>query len=331
MKIASFRNHAGEVRIGVKVGDSIADLTAGLEKYLVEKAGTDPLYAIEVANERMPTSMLDLILREEEGQADLQLTVAYINKVAEKGKVLFSPSGEKITYGLEEIKLLTPVPQIPRKVFNMEYNYPAYKKVYGTIPPDDGKTAMFIMNPEAVTGPGDNIVWPATATEITSAVELGVIIGKQGKRISQADALDYVFGYTIVNDITGISILRGMGPGRHCLPAVFYFTRAMTMDTFEPVGPFIALKDEIPDPQDIEAELRVNGQVVSKGNTKDMRCSVTRLIEFLSQDVTLDAGDLISTGAIGTLEFPPEASVKVGDVIEAEIGKVGVLHNSVVA
>ena len=331
MKVASFRNHAGEVRIGVKVGDNIADLTAGMEKYLVEKAGTDSLYAIEVANERMPTSMLDLILREEEGQADLQLTIAYINKIAEKGKVLFSPSGEKITYGLEEITLLTPVPQIPRKIFNMAYNYPAYEKVYGTIPPDDGKTAMFMMNPEAVTGPGDDIVWPATATEIASAVELGVIIGKQRKHIPQDKALDYVFGYTVVNDVTAISILRGMGPGRHCLPAAFYFTRAMTMDTFQPVGPFIALKDEIPDPQDVEAELRVNGKVVSKGNTKDMRCSVARLIEFLSQDITLDAGDLISTGAIGTLEFPPEASVKVGDAIEAEIGKVGVLHNSVVA
>lgn len=331
MKVASFRNHAGEVRIGVKVGDNIADLTAGLEKYLVEKAGTDSLYAIEVASERMPTSMLDLILREEEGQADLQLTVAYINKIAEKGKVLFSPSGDKITYGLEEITLLTPVPQIPRKIFNMEYNYPAYEKVYGTIPPDDGKTAMFMMNPEAVTGPGDDIVWPATATEIASAVELGVIIGKQGKRIPQDKALDYVFGYTVVNDVTAISILRGMGPGRHCLPAAFYFTRSMTMDTFQPVGPFIALKDEVPDPQDVEAELRVNGKVVSKGNTKDMRCSVARLIEFLSQDITLDAGDLISTGAIGTLEFPPEASVKVGDAIEAEIGKIGVLHNSVVA
>jgi 2-keto-4-pentenoate hydratase/2-oxohepta-3-ene-1,7-dioic acid hydratase in catechol pathway len=330
MKLASFSNHAGEVRIGVELGERLADLTAALEKYLVEEAGADPLCAIEVADARMPASMLDLIKREEEGQADLQLTLAYINKIAEKGKALFSPSGEKITYGLEEIALLTPVPQIPRRIFNMEYNYPAYEKVYGTVTPDDGKTAMFMMNPETVTGPGDDIVWPATATEVASAVELGVIIGKQGKRIPQDEALDYVFGYTAVNDITAISILRGMGPGRHCLPAAFYFTRAMTMDTFQPVGPFIALKDEIPDPQDVEAELRVNGKVVSRGNTRDMRCSVARLIEFLSQDITLEAGDLISTGAIGTFDYPPEAPVKVGDAIEAEIERIGVLRNTVV-
>jgi 2-keto-4-pentenoate hydratase/2-oxohepta-3-ene-1,7-dioic acid hydratase in catechol pathway len=330
MRLASFGNHAGEVRIGVKLGEWLADLTAALEKYLVEQAGTDPLCAIDVASERMPASMLDLIKREEEGQADLQLTLAYVTKTAERGKVLFSPSGEKITYGLEEITLLTPVPQIPRRIFNMEYNYPAYEKVYGTIPPDDGKTAMFMMNPETVTGPDDDIMWPATATEVASAVELGVIIGKQGKRIAQDKAINYVFGYTIVNDVTAISILRGMGPGRHCLPAAFYFTRAMTMDTFQPVGPFIALKDEIPDPQDVGAELRVNGKIVSKGNTRDMRCSVARLIEFLSQDITLEAGDLISTGAIGTFDYPPEAPIRVGDVIEAEIERIGVLRNTVV-
>jgi len=331
MKVASFRNHAGEVRIGAEIEGSIADLTAGLEKYLVEEAGTDPQCAVEVASERMPTSMLELIRREEEGQADLQLTAAYISKIAGKEKVLFSPPGDKITYGLAEVTLLTPVPQMYSRLFNMEYNYPAYEKVYGTIPPDDGTTAMFMMDPETVIGPGADIKWPATATEVTSAVELGVIIGKQGKRIPQAKALDYIFGYTLVNDITGISILRGMGPGRLCLPKAFYFTRAMIMDTFQPVGPFIALKDDIPDPQDVAAELRVNGKVVSEGNTKDMRCSVARLIEFLSQDITLEAGDLVSTGAIGTLKFPPEASVKVGDVIEAEIGKIGVLRNSIVA
>jgi len=330
MKVASFRNHAGEVHIGVKLDEQLADLTAALEKYLVEEAGTDPQCAIEVAGERMPTSMLDLIKREEEGQADLQLTVSYINKVARQGKVLFSPSGDKITYGLEEVTLLTPVPQMYSRVFNMEYNYPAYEKVYGVIPPDDGKTAMFMMDPETVTGPRADIRWPKTATEVTSAVELGVIVGKQGKRIPQDKALDYVFGYTVVNDVTGISILKGMGPDRVCFPQAFYFTRAMIMDTFQPVGPFIALKDEIPDPQDVAAELRVNGKVVSKGNTRDMRCSVARLIEFLSQDITLEAGDLISTGAIGTLEYLPEAPVKVGDVIEAEIGKIGLLRNSVV-
>jgi len=331
MKVASFTSHGGDLRIGVKVGDGIADLTAALEKYLVDEGGTDPAYAIEVAAERLPNSMLDLIKREEEGQADLRLTAAYISRVAQKGKTLFSPCGDKITYGLEEVTLLTPVPQLDRRIFNLEYNYPAYEKVYGTIPPKDGTTAMFMMDPETISGPGNAIKWPTTATEVTSAVELGIIVGKDGKRIPESRALDHVFGYTIVNDLTGISILRGMGPGDLCLPNGFYFTRAMIMDTFQPVGPFIALKDEIGNPQALKGELRVNGKAVSKGNTKDMRCSVAKLIEFLSQDITLQAGDLISTGAMGTDAFPPEASVVVGDTIEAEITEIGVLRNSVVA
>jgi len=331
MKIASFRNHGGELRIGMKVGDGIADLTAALEKYLVDEAGTAPAYAVEVAAERLPSSMLDLIKREEEGQADLRLTAAYISRIAQKGKVLFSPCGDKITYGMEEVTLLTPVPQLDRRIFNLEYTYPAYEKVYGTIPPDDGAAAMFMMDPETISGPGDAIKWPTTATEVTSAVELGIIIGKDGKRIPESKALDYVFGYTIVNDVTGISILRGMGPGNLCLPRAFYFTRAMIMDSFQPVGPFIVLKDEISNPQTLKGELRVNGKAVSKGNAKDMRCSVAKLIEFLSQDITLEAGDLISTGAMGTDAFPPEAGVVVGDAIEAEIDGIGVLRNSVVA
>lgn len=331
MKIASFRNHAGQIRIGVEIDGTLADLTASMEKYLVEEAGIDPQIAKEVAGKRLPTSMFNLIRREKEGQADLKLTVSYINKIAEKGTVLFSPCGDKITYGLEEVTVLTPMPQMKGRIFNMEYNYPAYEKVYNTIPPDDGRTAMFMMDPETITGPGDDIKWPRTATEVTSAVELGVIIGKTGKRISQSQALDYVYGYTIVNDLTGISILEKLGPGKIAFPAGFYFTRAMIMDTFQPVGPFIALKDEIPDPQNIEAELKVNGKVVSKGSTKDMRISVAGLIEFLSKDITLEAGDLISTGAVGTAEYPPEAGVKVGDVTEAIIDKIGTLCNNVVA
>jgi len=182
-----------------------------------------------------------------------------------------------------------------------------------------------------VVGPGEDILWPHTASEVTSAVELGVIIGRGGKRIPQSRALDHVFGYTIVNDLTGISLYRGIGPGRLCFPKGFYFSRAMVMDTFQPVGPCITLKNGLGDPQSLDAELRVNGVVVSRGNTRDMRCSVARLIEFLSEDITLKPGDLISTGAIGTVEYPPEAPVEVGDVIEAEIEQIGVLRNQVVA
>ncbi len=332
MKIGSFKNHLGQSRIGIKIGEEkLVDLTAAFEKYLVDETGMSSQRANNVASEKIPPFMLNLICRGKEGETDLKLVADYIKDIVRKVETLFSPSGDKIIYKIEEIDLLQPLDQGRKgRVFNMEYNYPAYKKVWNTIAPDEDRAAMFMMEPETISGPGDDIKWPKTANEVTSAVELGVIIGKRGKRIPKEKALEFVFGYTIVNDLTGMSILRGMGPDRICFPQAFYFTRAMIMDTFQPTGPFITLKDEISNPQNIESELRVNGELVSKGNTKDMRLSVAELIEFLSKDITLEAGDLISTGAIGTMEYPPEATVNIGDMIEAKIDNIGTLCNCVV-
>lgn len=331
MKVASFKNHDGQIRIGMEMQGKLADLTAGLEKFLVEEAGIELHRAREVAMERLPLSMFDLIRREKEGQADLKLAGDFTSQLAKKADVLFSPTGDKIIYGLEEVSLLMPIQNMSGRVFNMEYNYPAYQTVYNTDPPNEGETAMFMMEPETIIGPDDFVKWPTTANEVTAAVELGIIIGKSGKRIPQAKASEYIFGYTVVTDFTGMSILRGLGPGKNAFPKAFYFTRAMIMDTFQPVGPYIALQDEIPSPQKLEGELKVNGRVVSKGSTADMRVSAAGLIEFLSRDITLEAGDLISTGAIGTTEYPPEAGVTIGDVTEATIEHIGTLRNTVAA
>jgi 2-keto-4-pentenoate hydratase/2-oxohepta-3-ene-1,7-dioic acid hydratase in catechol pathway len=332
MRIASFRNHSGDIRTAAYLNGRLLDLGAVFERFLVDREGCDVVTALRIADERMPGSMLALIRRGAEGQADLRLIAAYLAARGDAPEMPpYSSSGRRISYAVEEVALLAPVPQLHGCVFNMEYNYDSYRLVHDTVPPDDGKCAMFIMNPETVVGTGDDILWPHTATEVTSAVELGVIIGKEGKRIPQGRALDHVFGYTIVNDLTGISLYRGIGPERLCFPKGFYFSRAMVMDTFQPVGPFIALQDGLADPQGLRAELRVNGTVVSMGTTSEMRCSVARLIEFLSEDITLKPGDLISTGAIGTFAHPPEASVVVGDVIEAEIEHIGVVRNRVVA
>ncbi len=332
MRIVSFRNHSGETRTAVCHDSRLLDLGAAFESFLVDREGCDSVTALRIAEERMPGSMLALIDRGAEGQADLCLVDEYAGAIGEEtGTPSYSPSGRRIKYGLEEVVILTPVPQMHGCVFNMEYNYESYSTVHGTVPPDDGKAAMFIMNPETIVGSGDDIRWPNSATEVTSAVELGAIIGKEGKRIPREQALAHVFGYTVVNDLTGMSLLRGIGPGTLCFPKGFYFSRSMVMDTFEVAGPCIALANGFDEPQHLDAELRVNGVVVSKGNTSDMRCSIARLIEFLSEDITLKPGDLISTGAIGTVEYPPEAPVAVGDIVEAEIEQIGVLRNQIVA
>jgi 5-oxopent-3-ene-1,2,5-tricarboxylate decarboxylase/2-hydroxyhepta-2,4-diene-1,7-dioate isomerase len=326
MKLASFRNHDGETRIGLKMGDRLADLTAAFEKYLVEEKGVLPLSALEAANVRMPTSMLALIQREEEGQADLEDVDAYLNKAAKGGGYMYAPSGAKITYGLEEVKLLKPLQ--PRRCFNMGHNYTAYAKMGGLVFPYEGTVASFMVTPESTIGPEDIIEWPISAKEVCLELELGVVIGKTGKRISQANALDYVFGYTVVNDVTGWDIFaRGVGEGREGLPGFYYVMMSKSIDRFQPIGPYIVLKDEIPDPQDVAGELRVNGVPQIKGSTKEMRLSVAGIIEYHTQDITFFCGDVIATGGMGSEGVEPHAFVKPGDIAEAELDKIGVLRN----
>ncbi|MBN2186954.1 MAG: fumarylacetoacetate hydrolase family protein [Dehalococcoidia bacterium] len=332
MKLGSFRNHSGDTRIGVKLDEQLVDLTAAFEKYLVEECGVNRQFALEASDTRMPTSMLDLLRREEEGWADLSAVYSYIHNIMKKNQVLFSPSGDKINYGLKEVRLLTPIPQMYR-IFNIGVNSDVFASMEKVTPPEKGYTCMFKKTRHCLIGPEDEVKWPISAKEVPAEIELGVIIGKTGKGISQADALDYVLGYVVSNDITAMDVLTKahFGPGSEALPAAYYITLSKCPDTFEAVGPFIVTKDEIPDCQNINGEVRVNGEPKIKGNTKDMRVEVRRLIEFLSADMTFYPGDLISSGGMGTEEYPPHAFLKPGDVVEAELENIGILRNHVVA
>jgi 2-keto-4-pentenoate hydratase/2-oxohepta-3-ene-1,7-dioic acid hydratase in catechol pathway len=328
MKLASFRTRAGESRIGLKMGDRLADLTAAFERYLVEVKGVMPGSAREAAAIRMPASMLALIQREEEGQADLQEVAAYLDRVAGGPEAVYAPGGARITYDLAEVRLLKPLQ--PRRCFNMGHNYPAYEKMGSLVSPYEGTVASFMVTPESTVGPEDVIDWPLSAKEVCLELELGVVIGKTGKRISEAGALDHIFGYTIVNDVTGWDIFaRGVGQGREGLPGFYYVIMSKSIDTFQPIGPYITLKDEIPDPQNVSGELRVNGESRIRGNTKDMRLSVAQILQYHTQDITFYAGDIVATGGMGSEGMEPHAFVKPGDVAEAELDRIGILRNYV--
>jgi len=155
MKLASFRNHDGEMRIGLKIGDRVADLTAAFEKYLVERRRVPPQSAPETANVRMSTSTLTLIQRQEEEQADLKDVGAYLDKAAKGSGVMYAPSRANITYGLEEVRLLKPL-QLKR-CFNMGHNYPSYAKMGDLVFPYEGTVASFMVTLESIIGPEDII------------------------------------------------------------------------------------------------------------------------------------------------------------------------------
>ena len=329
MRVVTFEKQASTNRIGLMRGDKIADLRAAFEKLLFEEKGMPAERAKDNAVKQIPDSMLGLISREDDGVMCINQAAEFLDKANEKGLSLdCSPSGDRIIYDTGEAKILKPL-QVFRAL-NIGANYNAYLSMMKIVEPFEGTVETFWKLPQATIGPREDIVWPVSSKQISCEMELGVIIGKKGKRIPKDNAFDYLFGCTIVNDVTAIDLIkRGLGGGREGLPGFYYLALAKSFDTFEPIGPCITLKDEIPDPQNLNGELRVNGKLKVKGNTSYMRLKVAEIIEYISQDITLYPGDLIATGAMATEKYAPQVNVQVGDVIEMEMDKIGILSNCI--
>ena len=329
MRVVTFKKDESDNRIGLIHGDKIADLRATFEKSLSGEKAITVDRAKNIARRHIPDSMIDLIRREDDGVRSIKQVTEFLNRSDEKGLSLEpSPSGDKIIYDKDEVQILKPL-QVFRAL-NVGANYNAYLAMMKFVEPLEGTVETFWKLPQIVIGPEEEILWPVSSEQVSCEMELGVIIGKKIKRVSKDDALDCVFGYTVVNDVTAIDLIkRGLGVGREGLPGFFYVCLAKSFDTFEPIGPCITLKDEIPDPQNLTAEYRINGELKVKGNTSDMRLKVAEIIAYISQDITLYPGDLIATGAMATEEYAPQVNVQIGDIIEMEIDKIGILRNRI--
>ncbi len=187
---------------------------------------------------------------------------------------------------------------------------------------------VFFQNVDAIIGPDDAIVYPEHLTsELDYELELCVIIGKAGKFFGPDQAAEYVAGYTVFNDITARDIQR-----REMQSGVFSFCKAI--DTFCPLGPWIVTPDEVPDPHDLRMELRVNGDVRQESHSGRMSVTIPEIIAHYSA-LGYSPGDVVSTGTVsGVAGFSPDAAdlyLRPGDVIEAEIERIGVLRNPVVS
>ena len=187
---------------------------------------------------------------------------------------------------------------------------------------------VFFQNVDAIIGPDDPVVYPEHLTEeLDYELELAVVIGKAGKWFGPEEAMDYVAGYVVFNDITARDIQR-----REMESGVFSFCKAI--DTFCPLGPWIVTPDEIPDPHDLAMELRVNGEVRQTSHSGRMSVTIPEILSHYSP-LGYSAGDVVSTGTVsGVAGFSEDAAslyLKPGDVIEAEIERIGVLRNPVVS
>ncbi len=218
---------------------------------------------------------------------------------------------------LDEIELMAPVPR-PGKVVAIGRNYREHVDEEGTDPPP--APLVFSKWPSSVIGDGAEIRWdPELTAQVDYEAELAVVIGRTARRVSEADALDHVLGYTCLNDVSARDLQFGDGQ----------WVRGKSLDTFCPMGPVLVTTDDIPDPQDLDISCCVGARVVQSANTRQMYFGVAAIISYCSQSFSLEPGDVIATGTpggVGIFRDPP-LLLADGDEVTVEIGRIGRLRN----
>jgi 2-keto-4-pentenoate hydratase/2-oxohepta-3-ene-1,7-dioic acid hydratase in catechol pathway len=226
---------------------------------------------------------------------------------------------EAASVNVADVQLLTPITS-PEKVIGIGRNYRDHATEADLKLPRWPK--LFPKFSSTIIGPGDAVVRPTVTTQLDFEVELGVVIGRTAVAVSEADAMDYVAGYTVVNDVSARDIQF----------ADEQLTLGKNFATFCPVGPVVTTKDELPDPAAIELELRLNGKRMQHATTADLIFSVPYLVAFISYVLPLSPGDIIVSGTpagVGCFRTPP-VWLQPGDVMESTVTGVGTLVNPIV-
>jgi len=300
VKLLLFSPNNGEVkRVGVYENGKVIDLVKAYE-FLYDAKPPNWFYSTK-----------DLI---EGGEVALFL----VRKVLDDLKGV----EDKVSYDPEKIVYYPPV-ENPEKIFLLAVNYKAHGQETNTQPPKE--PYVFTKFTNTLVGHNQPILYPKASQKVDYEVELAVIIGKKGKYVNSKEAYNYVFGYTILNDI---SFRDRQFPAEQ--PYGMRWVHGKGMDTAAPMGPWIVTKDEIPNPHELRISLRVNGEVRQDGYTEDMIFKVDKIIEYLANGITLKPGDVISTGTPPGVALATGKYLKPGDVVEAEISKIGVLRNHLV-
>ena len=272
----------------------------------------------------VPDQMLDLIDRYEQYKPALEGILEKATNRRFTQVRTFSEIGA--AHALSAVQLAAPIPRPRKNILCLAVNYKEHAAETANVRGHSGEVpqvpVFFTKAPTTINGPYSDIpIDPTVSEEIDWEVELGVILGKSGKNIAEEDALSYVFGYTVLNDVTARDL-----QARHK-----QFFKGKSLDGSCPMGPWIITADEIPDPHNLELRLRVNGETKQASNTKLMIFSINTAISVLSAGMTLEAGDIIATGTpsgVGFSRTPPEF-LKPGDIVEAEVEGVGIIKNRV--
>ncbi|HEV7396672.1 MAG TPA: fumarylacetoacetate hydrolase family protein [Pyrinomonadaceae bacterium] len=243
--------------------------------------------------------------------------VAAINALIEAAHAPGLDQDERFSSSFDEVEFLPAVDA--GKILAIGRNYVDHAIEGGAAPPESPLIFNKLIN--SLSAHNKSIVLPTISKKVDYEAELGVIIGRKAKGVSEADALKYVFGYAPINDVSARDLQFGDGQ----------WVRGKGLDTFAPIGPFLTTSDEVADVQALNIEGRLNGQVMQSSNTAKMIFNVAYLISYLSQGITLEPGDVIATGTpegVGVFRDPP-VLLKAGDVYEVTIEGLGTLSNPV--
>jgi acylpyruvate hydrolase len=209
----------------------------------------------------------------------------------------------------------------PQKLIGIGLNYRDHvEEIKGQTPK---QPLLFGMYSNAIIGPEENVIIPTMSNQVDYEAELAVVIGRRARNVSLESAVDYIAGYTILNDVSARDLQFSDGQ----------WVRAKSFDTFAPMGPYLVTPDTLRDGDGLDIELRLNGKTMQKSNTRNLIFKVPDLISYISRLMTLEVADVIATGTpagVGFVRNPP-VFMKAGDVVEIEIEGIGLLRNSIAA
>ncbi|MGJ9384406.1 fumarylacetoacetate hydrolase family protein [Salipaludibacillus sp. CF4.18] len=307
MKLITFK-HAGISRIGAIVNEEVIDLHASYRAFIKAEG---KIRAEQIAEAFVPADMNGFL---QGGKESLELA----KKAIDYALTNKEDEGYKLVYPYNEVKVEAPVPS-PGKMICVGLNYREHilemKRELPQYP------VVFAKFANTVVGPQDDIPFYPISEQLDYEAEFSFVIGKRARNVSQAEALDYVAGYTIVNDVTYRDFQR----------RTIQWLQGKTVEGSAPMGPWLVTTDELTDPSGLEVVLTVNGEERQHSNTANLVFSVQNLVEFFSNIMTLEPGDVILTGTPGGVGFArdPKVFLKDGDVVKIDIDKVGTLENTV--
>lgn len=303
MKLASFRAGGAPARVGAVVGGEVLELTELVEKLPLSTQTREALASRGLAE---PVGMLRLLHAGRDGM--------------EQAARWLASGAARRRHRLGEVALLAPVPR-PGKIVAVGRNYADHAKETGVDPFEQPRIIAKLAS--SVVGPGAVVKRPPSVAKMDFEAELAVVIGAFAAQVPRADAFEVVAGYTILDDVSAREFQFDTAPPQT--------TFAKSMDGFCPMGPWLVTTDEIADPQDLALASFVNGEPMQHGRTADMLFPVDRLVEYVTQFMTLEPGDVIATGTpsgIGAFRDPPRW-LAPGDHVRIEISGIGTLEHAI--